>query len=52
MTNAREVSLDLDLLGVQPCDLQDMMEDIFTEEEVWNTIKELPFNCARGRAGL
>ncbi|XP_073357878.1 uncharacterized protein [Aegilops tauschii subsp. strangulata] len=37
---ARDISLDLEFLGIQPIDLNEP-EEIFMEEEVWHVIKEL-----------
>lgn len=48
---AREVGLDLDFLATESCDLQEL-EQIFTEDEVWDTIKELPPDRAPGPDGF
>lgn len=42
---AREHSLDLQYLGISHHDLSDL-EEIFTMEEVWDVIKEIPPDCA------
>ena len=49
--SARDDSIDLDFLNIEGCDLQEL-EDIFTEEEVWNTIRELPSDRAPGPDGF
>ena len=47
----RKNTLDLDFLGIQPIDLLD--QDVyFTEEEVWDTIKDMPADCAPGPDGF
>lgn len=43
--SAREADLDLNFLDMEAHDLSDL-EIIFSEEEVWNTIKELPLDRA------
>lgn len=43
--------MDLQSLGMAQLDLSDM-EDIFTEEEVWNIIKEIPTDRASGPDGF
>ena len=48
---AREADLDLNFVGMEAHDLSDL-EIIFTEEEVWNTIKELPPDRPWGRMDL
>lgn len=48
---AHEADLDLNLLGMESHELSDL-EAIFTEEEVWNTIKELPADHALGPDGF
>ena len=50
--SARGHSLELDLLGMLELDLLDL-EGIFTEEEVWQVMKEIPPDRAHGqRASL
>ena len=48
---ARESGLNLDFLGIPAADLQDL-EQMFTEKEVWSTIKELPTDRAPGPDGF
>jgi hypothetical protein len=48
---ARDISLDLDFLGVQAIDLHEL-EEIFTEGEVWQVIKELHPDRAPGPDGF
>lgn len=48
---ARETDLDLDFLGMETHALSDL-EMIFSEEEVWNTIKEMPPDRAPGPDGF
>ena len=48
---SKEADLDLNFVGMETHDLADL-ELIFTEEEVWNTIKELPPDRARGPDGF
>lgn len=47
----RESSLNLDFLGMESFDLQELRE-IFSEEEVCNTIKELPPNLTTSAVGF
>jgi len=47
----RERTINLDELGILPHDLADL-ELPFTEEEVWNTIKQLPLDKAPGPDGF
>ena len=49
--HAREHSLDLQYLGIQPRDLTEL-ETMITEEEVWSVIKELPPDRAQARMGI
>lgn len=49
--HAREHTLDLHYLGIEATDLQSL-EDIITEEEVWQVIKELPPDHAPGPNGF
>ena len=49
--HARNHTLDLQFLGVESVDLSDL-EEIFTEEEVWAVIKELPADRAPGPDGF
>ena len=44
--STREADLNLDFLDLDRHDLSDL-DEIFTEEEVWDTIKELPPDRAR-----
>ena len=44
---ARESGLNLEFLGIPAADLREL-EQMFTEEEVWNTIKELLTDRAPG----
>ena len=39
--NAREETVDLEFLNILGCDLQGL-DGIFTEDEIWNAVKELP----------
>ena len=48
---AREHALDLDFLDIAQVDLSDQ-ELIFSEEEVWAVIKEMPADCAPGPDGF
>ena len=41
----------MDYLGLEAVDLQEL-DDIFTEEEIWNVIKELPADRAPGPDGF
>lgn len=43
--HARENSIDLDFLGITPLDLREL-DDIFTEEEIWAMIKDMPADRA------
>jgi hypothetical protein len=47
----RDFSIDLDSIGMETHDLLDL-EEIFTEEEVWGVIKEMPSNRAPGPDGF
>jgi hypothetical protein len=47
----REHSLDLGAIGLLRFDLDDLGE-IFSEAEVWETIKEMPSNRAPGPNGF
>jgi hypothetical protein len=47
----RDHGLNLDALNIQTTDLQDF-ESIFTEEEVWSVIKEMPTDRAPGPDGF
>lgn len=47
----RDLTLDLDYHGIQPKDLQEL-DQIFTEEEVWNVIREIPSDRAPGPDGF
>ena len=47
----RQYTLDLDELGIQALDLSDL-ETIFSEEEVWAVIRELPPDRAPGPDGF
>jgi hypothetical protein len=47
----REHTLDLEALDIQQHDLQEL-EAIFTEREVWETIKEMPADRAPGHDGF
>jgi exonuclease III len=49
--NAREFALDLHALGMEQVHLEEM-EEMFTEEEVWNVIKEIPADRAPGPDGF
>jgi mannosylglycoprotein endo-beta-mannosidase len=43
-------TFDLDAVGMQPLELQDL-ESLFTEKEVWDTVRELPADRAPGPDG-
>jgi hypothetical protein len=47
----REYTLDLEALGLVPRDLQDL-DAVFTEAEVWDTIKDMPADRAPGPDGF
>lgn len=49
--HAREFSLDFQSLGLTQLDLSEM-EEMFTEEEVWKVIKEIPADRAPGPDGF
>lgn len=49
--HAREFTLDLDYLGLQEVDLQEL-DDFFTEDEVWQVVKELHPDRAPGPDGF
>jgi hypothetical protein len=44
-------TFDLDAVGMQPLELQDL-ESLFTEKEVWDTVRELPADRAPGPDGF
>src|SRR4051812_44732102 len=48
---AREETVNLEFLNIPGCDLQEL-DGIFTEDEIWNTIKELPPDQAPGPDGF
>lgn len=48
---ARDFSLDFQSLGLTQLEVSDL-EDLFTEEEVWNVIKEIPADRAPGPDGF
>lgn len=47
----RDFSIDLEQLGILARDLQDDLDEFFTEEEVWTTLKSLPSDKAPGPYG-
>lgn len=47
----RQNTIDLQFLGMEATDLSEL-EGIFTEEEVWNVIKEIPPDRAPGQDGF
>jgi hypothetical protein len=47
----RDYTLDLEALGLVPRDLQDL-DAVFTEAEVWDTIKDMPADRAPGPDGF
>lgn len=51
MAHQRGHTLDLQFLGLDELDLSDL-EAIFTEEVVWNVIKEIPPDRAPGPDGF
>ena len=51
MASARDESIDLDFLDMEGCDLHEL-ESIFSVDEVWNTIEELPSDWAPGPDGF
>lgn len=48
---ARDYTLDLDFLGIQPIDLLEL-EEIFTEDDAWQVVKELHPDQAPGPDGF
>lgn len=50
-THARDCIMDLQYIGMDQIDLSDL-EAIFTEEEVWQVIKEIPSDRAPGLDGF
>jgi hypothetical protein len=47
----RDITIDLEQLELQPHDLQEL-DAFFTEEEVWETIKDMPSDKAPGPDGF
>jgi hypothetical protein len=47
----RQHTVDLEAIGIQPADLHEL-EAVFSEEEVWSTIKEMPADRAPGPDGF
>ena len=50
-SSAREADVNLQFLEMEEHELSEL-DAIFTKEEVWNTIKEMPPDRAPGRLGL
>ena len=48
---ARQAGVNLEFLNMDSHDLGEL-EEIFTEDEVWNAIKEMPADCAPGPDGF
>jgi hypothetical protein len=48
---ARELDINLDMLNIPSADLQEL-EDIFSEEEVWKVISDMPSDRAPGPDGF
>jgi ketosteroid isomerase-like protein len=49
--SVREYTLNLPALGLQPFDLQEL-DALFSEDEVWRVVKELPTDRAPGPDGF